>query len=214
MSERAPGDQARRRLSSEERREAFIVKAIEFFSEEGFESSTRELARRLGVTQPLLYRYFPSKDDLIAEVYQAVYLRRWRPEWDAMLVDRSLPMRARLERFYGDYCKVVFQRDWMRIFMFAALKGGDLNRRYLGRVREQILVPIAAECRIEAGLDGAPTEAEVEYAWVMHGGIYYQGIRAVIYELPLPRGLDFAIATSIGAFLAELPAVRAAVSAG
>jgi hypothetical protein len=35
---------------------------------------TRDLARRLGVTQPLLYRYFPSKDDLIKEVYRTVYL--------------------------------------------------------------------------------------------------------------------------------------------
>ena len=26
------------------------------------------------MTQPLLYRYFPSKDDLIKEVYRTVYL--------------------------------------------------------------------------------------------------------------------------------------------
>ena len=62
----------RKRLSSEARREDFINQAIEFFAEEGFESSTRGLAKKLGVTQPLLYRYFPSKNDLISEVYDAV----------------------------------------------------------------------------------------------------------------------------------------------
>ena len=204
---------ARRRLSSEERREAFIAQAIAFFAEQGFESSTRELARRLGVTQPLLYRYFPSKDDLIAEVYEAVYVQRWRPEWNEMLLDRSLPVRERLLRFYGAYCDVVFQRDWMRIFLFAALKGVDINRRYLQRVREHILVPITRECRRDAGLpDLDPTDAEVEHAWVMHGGIYYYGIRTVVYEFPSPQGLDFALRTSIDAFLCQLPAVRSAAA--
>ena len=57
-----------KRLSPEDRRQEFVRKATEFFSEEGFNGGTRELARRLGVTQPLLYRYFPSKEELIKEV--------------------------------------------------------------------------------------------------------------------------------------------------
>ena len=51
-----------RRLSPDDRRREFVAKATEFFAEEGFGGGTRDLARRLGVTQPLLYRYFPSKD--------------------------------------------------------------------------------------------------------------------------------------------------------
>ena len=45
-----------KRLSPEDRRKEFIRKATEFFADEGFNGGTRELARRLGVTQPLLYR--------------------------------------------------------------------------------------------------------------------------------------------------------------
>jgi len=67
-------DAKQRRRSPDERRKEFVAKATEFFSEEGFGGGTRALARRLGVTQPLLYRYFPSKDDLIKEVYRTVYL--------------------------------------------------------------------------------------------------------------------------------------------
>ncbi len=44
------------------------ARTTEFFADEGFNGDTRELARRLGVAQPLLYRDFPSKDDLIKEV--------------------------------------------------------------------------------------------------------------------------------------------------
>ena len=91
-----PGDPdkppRRKRLSPEERRSEIIRKASEFFAEEGFERSTRELAQKMGVTQPLLYRYFPSKEDLVREVYRSVFLNRWNPEWDELLGDRSLPL--------------------------------------------------------------------------------------------------------------------------
>ncbi len=196
----------RRRLSSEARRQEFISKAVEFFAENGFESSTRELARRLGVTQPLLYRYFPSKDDLISEVYNLVYLKRWRSEWEGLLADRSRPVRDRVVEFYQAYTDVVFNRDWMRIFLFSGLKGVDINTRYLKLVRQRILEPIVRECRHEAGF--APrdaTEREIEYAWVMHGGIFYFGVRKLIYEGA--ESIDdksFMIEASMDAFIAQL----------
>lgn len=199
----------RKRLSSGERREEFIAKAIEFFAQEGFESSTRELARRLGVTQPLLYRYFPSKKDLIAEVYNSVYVSRWRDDWDAMIADRNQPIRERLIAFYDSYTEVVFRADWMRIFMFSGLKGVDINKRYLKRVQDRILSPIVRECRFQAGLaDLTPTEAEIEYAWVLHGGIYYYGIRKLIYEGGKLGDKRFVIESSMDAFLAEIVRLR------
>lgn len=192
----------RKRLPYEERREEFLHKAIEFFAEEGFESSTRELARRLGVTQPLLYRYFPSKDDLIAEVYEAVYVRRWRSEWDDMLANREIPLRERLIGFYGAYTKVVFQRDWMRIYLFAGLKGGDLNRRYVERVRKRILEPIIREWRVETKRAEKPaSDREIEFTWAVHGGIYYCGVRTEIYGQTPLAGLDFVISSSIDSLI-------------
>ncbi|MCG6902624.1 MAG: TetR/AcrR family transcriptional regulator [Rhodobacter sp.] len=199
----------RKRLSSAERREEFIAKAIEFFAQEGFESSTRELARRLGVTQPLLYRYFPSKEDLIAEVYKVVYVNRWRDEWDAMIADRSQPIRERMTAFYHSYTDVVFRADWMRIFLFSGLKGVDINQRYLRRVRERILDPIVRECRFEAGFpDLTPSAAEIEYAWVLHGGIYYYGVRRLIYESAELDNKSFVIESSLDAFLMEIAKLR------
>src|ERR1700759_5419145 len=94
-----------RRLSPDERRQEFVAKATEFFAEEGFAGGTRDLARRLGVTQPLLYRYFPSKDDLIKEVYRTVYLEPLDAGWEKLLADRSRPIRDRLQEFYDAYTK-------------------------------------------------------------------------------------------------------------
>lgn len=198
-------------MASEERRAEFLTKAIEFFAQEGFESSTRELAKRLGVTQPLLYRYFPSKNDLIAEVYDAVYVKRWQDEWSVLLADRSRPLRDRLVEFYDAYTEVVFHNDWMRIFLFSGLKGVDINRRYMVLVRARILVPILAEIRHDAGLaDLNPSDEEVEAAWIMHGGIFYFGVRTLIYEVTILNNKRFVIETAIDAFLGQIAAVRGA----
>src|ERR1700744_3561057 len=106
MNKKAPPKRARakqKRLSPEDRRKEFVAKATEFFSERGFDGGTRDLARRLGVTQPLLYRYFPSKDDLIREVYRTVYLEPLDAGWEKLLADRSKPLRNRMLEFYCAY---------------------------------------------------------------------------------------------------------------
>ncbi len=200
-------------MASEERREEFLSKAIEFFAQEGFESSTRDLARRLGVTQPLLYRYFPSKNDLIAEVYDAVYVKRWQDGWSSILTDRSRPVRDRLMEFYMAYTDVVFHNHWMRIFLFSGLKGVDINRRYLKLVRARILEPILSELRFDAGLeDLTPSDEEVEFAWIMHGGIFYYGVRTLIYEVSILNDKAFIIETAIDSFLGQIGHVRANVT--
>src|ERR1700739_4475912 len=105
-----------KRLSPDDRRNEFVAKATEFFSEEGFGGGTCDLARRLGVTQPLLYRYFPSKDDLIKEVYRTVYLEPFGDGWEKLLGDRSRPLPERLKEFYDAYTNIIFSRTWLRIY--------------------------------------------------------------------------------------------------
>src|SRR3982074_3171106 len=157
MSKKATPKPARakqKRLSPADRRKEFVAQATEFFSEEGFGGGTRDLARRLGVTQPLLYRYFPSKDDLIKEVYRTVYLDPLETGWEKLLTDRSRPLRDRLLEFYRTYTDAIFTRKWLRIYLYSGLKGLDINRWYVGMVKDKILTRIIIECRHEAGLPG------------------------------------------------------------
>ena len=193
-----------KRLSPHDRRKEFVAKATEFFSEEGFGGGTRDLARRLGVTQPLLYRYFPSKDDLIKEVYRTVYLEPFDPGWEKLLTDRSRPIRDRLLEFYGAYTDVIFTRKWLRIYLYAGLKGLDINRWYVGVVRDKILSRIIRECRHEAGLpvQSKPTASELEMAWVFHSGIFYYGVRKYIYESPVLEDKEQMIGDTLDVFLA------------
>lgn len=200
-----------KRLSPQDRRADFIRKAASFFAEEGFGGGTRDLARKLGVTQPLLYRYFPSKEDLIKEVYRSIYLDRWRPEWDVMLQDRSLPIRERLQNFYESYTDTIFAREWLRIYLFAGLKGIEINRLYVGFVEDRILSRIIAEYRHEAGLpaQSEPAQADLELAWVLHGGIFYYGVRKVIFDAPVMEQKSRFISNALDVFLEGISRVFA-----
>jgi AcrR family transcriptional regulator len=193
-----------RRLSPDERRREFVAKATEFFSEEGFGGGTRALARRLGVTQPLLYRYFPSKDDLIKEVYRTVYLDPLETDWEKRLTDRSRPLRDRLLEFYRAYTDAIFTRKWLRIYLYSGLKGLDINRWYVGMVKDKILTRIIRECRHEVGLavQSKPSAAELELAWVFHGGIFYYGVRKYIYQSPVLEDKERIIGDALDVFLA------------
>jgi AcrR family transcriptional regulator len=53
------------RLNAEERREAILEAALAVFSRKGFSgTTTKDIAREAGVSEALLYRHFPSKEDL------------------------------------------------------------------------------------------------------------------------------------------------------
>src|SRR6201987_2555884 len=193
-----------KRVSPDDRRKEFVAKATEVFSEDGFGGGTRALARRLGVTQPLLYRYFPSKDDLIKEVYRTVYLEPLDTGWEKLLADRSRPIRDSLQEFYIAYTKVIFTRKWLRIYLYSGLKGLDINRWYVGVVRDKILSRIVRECRHEAGLPAQikPSPAELEMAWVFHSGIFYYGVRKYIYDSPALGDKEQMIHDALDVFLA------------
>jgi len=209
MKKAAPG--TRKRLPADERERLIAREAVRFFCEVGFSGQTRELAKRLGVTQPLLYRYFPNKNALIERVYQEVYLNRWNPHWEEILDDRTRSLRERLIAFYTDYAKAVLTYEWIRIFMFAGLQGMDLNARYLTLVRDRIYTRVIREVRFEHGLpapgDRPITEFEFELVWALHASIFYIGIRKWIYGLSIPENIDALVEGLTISFLDGVPKV-------
>lgn len=197
---------SRRRLPKEERRRQIVEGAVGFFAEVGIEGNTRDLAKRLGITQPLLFNYFATKDDLLEAVYERVYLDRLSPDWPRRLTDRSVPLRTRILAFYTEYSTLIFQHEWMRIFMFSGLAGAELNRRYLRHLGDVILRPLLAEIAHDAAGETAPT---MEDLWNLHGGIVYIGIRQHIYRMPCPADPSDAITRAVDRFL-DAFTVRAA----
>lgn len=65
-----------RRLPGAERRAAILRAALPLFAAHGFSgTTTRDLARAAGVTEPVLYRHFPSKGDLFEAVLEGAVAR-------------------------------------------------------------------------------------------------------------------------------------------
>lgn len=178
----------RARLSPDERRRHIVEEALSFFAEHGFEANTRVLAQRIGVTQPLLFRYFSTKEELIEAVFDLAYSRLARRDWLSTIRRSEGNLRTRLVNFCYAYARESYDFDWIRLYMFAGLAGGELNRRYIKRVTEPVLRAIALEIRVHLGLPGhkeSPSKEEIEYLWIFHGGLYYQAIRQHIYRMPV-----------------------------
>ena len=194
------------RLDPVVRRQQILDAAISYFAEAGFGVQTRELSRRLGVSQPLLYRYFPSKQDLISAVFEAVFMSQWRNEWMVELQDRKLPLRERLLAFYLQYAGATYRPEWIRIYMYAGLADMDLNRNYLALVRKKLLVVMCAEFRhtfIAKAKNLPPISArEIELLWTLHGGMFYWAIRRNIFNIKPVTPFETRTTDAIDLFLA------------
>lgn len=190
----------KRRLRPAERRLQIVEAAVAFFAEAGLAGTTRDLSQRLGITQSLLYKYFDSKESLVEAVFERVYLDRLQPEWRALLLDRALPLRERMLRFYTAYTDAIFTYEWMRIFMFSGLAGAQLNARYLGHLRVAFLEPMLGEIAASATSTRLP---DMEDIWNLHGGIVYLGIRRFVYQTPTPDDVGPAIERAIDRFLRD-----------
>jgi len=199
-----------RRLAPEEREQLIVQKAIKYFATYGFSASTRELAKEIGVSQPLLYRYFPNKDALADRVFNEVYLSRWNPDWEDILRDRARPLHERLLDFYKQYGRVILRSEWIRIFIFAGLTREGINNRYLARLRERVFDVVLAELRLRFKVaDPTPQqyEDEIEFIWGMHAAIFYVGVRKWIYGMPVPKDIDRLIEQKVDAFMDSAPFV-------
>jgi len=195
----------KKRMKREDREREIVRAAVAFFAEVGLDGDTRELAKRLGVTQSLIFRYFPNKAALIERVYQEVYVGRWNPYWETIITDRNVSLNDRLLMLYKDYARVALTYDWVRIFMFSGLRGVDINTRYLNFLRNRVLAPIASELRAELGLPGFEEvplqEEEVELVWGINARVFYLGQRQWIFDSPLVLDVDAIIEQAITSFM-------------
>jgi AcrR family transcriptional regulator len=208
----------RKRMLREEREREIVSGAIKYFADHGFHGDTRQLAEQLGITQPLLYRYFSNKQVLIERVYKDVFLERWNPKWEEWLSDRSQPLYDRLVRFYQDYTRRIMTHDWIRLFLLSGLDNVAINRRYLKTMHERIWSLIVDEIRFECKRPTikieSPSETEVELVWAVIASIFYIGVRRWVFGLGVPEDLDSVIEDKIKAFLYGAPAAMASPTGG
>ena len=197
------------RLSPEAREQAILESAIRFFAENGFGGQTRELAQSIGVSQALIFRYFPTKEDLIERVYEEVFNRDWKPDL-ALLVTEGQCIEQRLTAFYRDYAARITRYDYTRLLLFAALNEVNFHKRLFRKIATDIYPAVIGELRAAHNKASIarkpPTLAEIEAVWGLHASIFFLGIRAHVFGLPV-QPVDELVALKVRTFLAGAPAI-------
>jgi TetR/AcrR family transcriptional regulator len=136
----SPASLNRSRMRAEQRRQHFIDTALHLFSTRGFRgTTTKAIAEAAGVSEALLFRYFPTKADLYGAILQQ---KARQAGFDAQLETfRRQAKRGDDWRLVHDVVRTIFARyegdpDFERLMLYAALEGHELasiSRQRFGR---------------------------------------------------------------------------------
>lgn len=176
-------------MTAKARRAALVDAAAEAFAADGFSVTTRDLARRMGVTQALIYKHFASKEALTDAVLDRRFLTGG-PAPDTAVLAGPGPLDDRLARFYAGFAEAGGVR--VRLFLRASLDGLGIAARYRDRLDARFLDPVIGALRGEAGVPALsqrprrPEEREVALA--LHGALVFTRIRREVYAMEFPLG--------------------------
>jgi AcrR family transcriptional regulator len=161
------------RLPAAERRQAIVDTALRVFSEGSYRgTTTAEIAREAGVSEPILYRHFASKRDLYLAAIEEAW-ERLKTGWeDAMAAEPDphawIPIMAKSYVCLRD-AKPIVSDLWMQ----AVVEAGDDEevRKFLKRHMREVHRFMADVIRRvqEAGVVNQDRDPEAE-AWISLAG--------------------------------------------
>jgi AcrR family transcriptional regulator len=117
----------KRRLSAGGRQEQILRGAMRIFAQKGFRgTTTREIARRLKISEALMFKYFPSKEAL----YRAIIKKRTDGSEEMYFPKEAIQAKddRQVFRAIASYLikKNTEDPTFMRLILFSALEGHDL----------------------------------------------------------------------------------------
>lgn len=149
----------RTRLSAEQRRELIERAAAETFAESGYRgASMDEIARRAGVSVPVLYDHFGSKQELHRRLLER-HFAELRELWRERMAGEE-PAGKRVERAFDAWFEYVQTHPYAGRMLFADTSGDPdvqaIHREVAARSREAVLPVLVSELEgveITGGLD-------------------------------------------------------------
>jgi AcrR family transcriptional regulator len=189
----------RKRMTAAARREVIAKAATEVFAERGYQgASIEEIARRSGVTPPVVYDHFASKQDL----YKCLLERHFadlRQVWASNFTGEDPPER-RVARSFDSWFAYVEAHPFAGRMLFRDTTGDPeiaaMHLEVAARSRDAILPLFAAEPGVE-GVTGSVDGEGLDMAWVVLRGVL-QGLAIWWHEHPqVPR--ERVVATAMNA---------------
>jgi AcrR family transcriptional regulator len=180
---------ARKRMSAAERREVIATAATEVFAERGYHgASIDEIARRSGVSPPVVYDHFDSKKDLHKRLLERHYADL-RAVWREHLAGDE-PLERRISRAVDAWYGYVESHPYAGRMLFQDTTGDpEIQALHRGvQLRSRALVmPLLAQETGGTPLPGSDAEQAVEMAWEAFRGVL-QSLALWWYEHPhVPR---------------------------
>lgn len=161
------------RLSAAERRLDLLETALRLFTEGSYHgTTTAEIARASGVSEPILYRHFASKRDLYLAALDHLWAKT-RTAWEEALKDAP-DVRTALDSIGRGHlsvhdCKLRLAEIWMQGLSEAAddVKLRNSLRRHMRAVHD-FLADVIRRGQADGSIgDGHDPEAE---AWLLIAG--------------------------------------------
>jgi len=181
-----------------------LIAAADLFADDGFEVPLAQVALRARVTPAILRRHFRTTKALVDAVIASLFADRWKPEWDALIADRSMPLEQRLARFYTEYRGHTDRRS-SRLWTRAGLLGVHASTGFGSRLAERVLAPVVRELRHTAGLPAPDARQvsppEIELAQMLHGCIGFPNTRSHIFGATVSADLSGVIAMMVRVYM-------------
>jgi AcrR family transcriptional regulator len=189
----------RKRLSAAERRLTIEGAATELFAERGYQrASVDEIARRSGVTPPVVYDHFASKRDLYRRLLER-HFAELRQVWREHFVGDD-PPGQRVARSFDAWFAYIETHPFAGRMLFRDTTGDPkieaMHQELAASSRAAIMTLFASDPGTGKVI-GPEAEEGLEMAWIVMRGVL-QGLAMWWYEHPgVPR--ERVVATAMNA---------------
>ena len=199
------------RASARDRQASLIVAAASLFAAKGFNgTTTKEIAKAAGVSEALVFKYFPTKRTLYAAILaEKVTVNELLEAVEAAAKThddhRVFTMIARYRIRPG------VDSTLLRLLLFSALEGHELSKMFFGKHHKVFYDHLAAyiRTRIEDGAFRPVDPLLAARAFI--GMVVHHRLLHEIFGVPMHQSHEDTVATYVDLFLTgliKMPASR------
>jgi AcrR family transcriptional regulator len=192
------------RSSGIERQAGLIAAAASLFAEKGFNgTTTREIAKAAGVSEALVFKYFPTKRTL----YAAILAEKVTVNELLDAVESAAEKRDdhRVFTMIASYrIRPGVDSTLLRLLLFSALEGHELSEMFFGKHHKVFYDHLAAYIRTRID-DGAfrPVDPLLA-ARAFIGMVVHHRLLHEIFGVPMHQSHEDTVATYVDLFLTGL----------
>ena len=185
------------RASARDRQASLIVAAASLFAAKGFNgTTTREIAKAAGVSEALVFKYFPTKRTLYAavnELLEAVEeVAKKHDDHRVFTMIASYRIRPGVDSTF------------LRLLLFSALEGHELSEMFFGKHHKVFYDHLAAYIRTRIEDGAFRTIDPLLAARAFIGMVVHHRLLHEIFGVPMHQSHEDTVATYVDLFLTGL----------